>query len=719
MSTRAAPLLALLALILPPPPLAAQEVRPRPSPVTVAQVQVGIRIDGHLAQVSLELLLENPAPTPQEFDLLFPLGPRVTVMDLELATEGRTLEGTVLSAEAARRVYQEITQGRRDPALLEHYGEALYRARVFPVEPGAKTKLRLGYRMVVAGDGETAYIDAPDMGRLAVPLTAFRRAAGTRIEVEGSIRANRPISLIHSPTHNIQVDIARPGESREGAFRFAAESTRPDEAFVVAYKLARSKGLLDAVVLSEKPFAGEPGFFLALVQGLLGPEGQALPRDVVFVLDRSGSMKGRKIEQAREALRFLIERLLPTDHFNIITFATDIERMAPELVVASPAEIRRALAFAGAIEAGGSTHIEAALSAAAALFAEGPRMRQVIFLTDGLPTAGEQDAVKLARIVRERNPTKARIVAFGVGFDVNGALLDRLASQSRGLSEFVLPGENIEERVPGFYARMQRPVLADVTVTLEGTTTVDIHPKELSDLYSGHPLVITGRYLEPGRKTLKIAGRRGETAVTVEVPVELAAGPATGGSALISRIWAARKVGYLVDEIRLHGRTPELIDEVVAIGKRFGILTEYTSFLAAEGVDLASAAELRGRAEAEFSRRAGVESGAHGVAQAANAKKLQRDAAAPGENTWLDDKGQETTVRGCQFVNGQALFFRQGEWQPADLPAGVQTEEVVLFTPRCFEILDRHPEAAKSLARTGSATLNLGGVWYRFRPMPE
>lgn len=680
-------------------------VVPDPAPYVQA-VKADLTIEGLLAQVVLNLEVKNPATSVGEFDLIFPLGPDAVIASLDLQMDGKTLEGRVLKADEARALYRQITQRDRDPALLEHYGEALYRARVSPIPAGGVQNLRLSYARSLDQEG--------DLVRIHFPLTAFRRGAVLNtLEINGKIQGNQAPSTIYSPSHPIVVDLG--GANRPASFRLSVQGQKPETDFVVYVKPNRPAALIDGAVLSERLDPSAPGYFLATIQGFLAEADRPEPKDVVFVLDRSGSMQGKKIEQAREALRFMLERLRSEDRFGVITYSSTVEQWNAALSNATPDAIAGAVNFGKAIEAGGSTHIEAALTAACTMLQESKRFAQIVFLTDGLPTAGEQNPAKLCDLVRTRNAAKARLVAFGVGFDVNGGLLDRLAVQNRGLSEYVLPSDNIEDKVPGFYARMQSPVLTDATFSVEGTKTLDVYPKELGDLYAGNPVILCGRYLDAGPAKLVVQGKRQGVFTKIEIPVDLAKGRRAGSNDYVARIWAAKKVGFLVDEVRLHGQNPELINEIVAIGKQFGILTEYTAFLAADPVDYGDTAGLSARAVQEFEERAKVESGTHGVAQAANSKKMQRDAVAQGENCWIDSQGRETRVATCTNVAGRTFFQRGGQWQEADsVPA--TAEDVVLFTPRCFELLDAHPELNRCLARTGNLTIRLGSHWFRFLP---
>jgi Ca-activated chloride channel family protein len=308
------------------------------------------------------------------------------------------------------------------------------------------------------------------------------------------------------------------------------------------------------------------------------------------------------------------------------------------------------------------------------------------------------------------------VIAFGVGFDVNATFLDRLAVQNSGMSEYVLPGENIEEKVPDFYSRMQTPVLIDTRITFEGGGVHDLYPREIGDLYGGHQILLAGRYAKAGPCNLVITGSRRGKKTKITVPIQLAKGARAGDQELIARIWAARKVGFLVDEIRLNGEDKELVASIVAIGTRFGILTEYTSFLAIEATDLRDAHANNDRAGEELRRRSLVESGSHGVAQAANTKGMQRGQVAQTANEWLGDDGRMVRQNGVQCVNGKALFNRKGVWQDPAIPTDAKLRKVKLYSTEFYSLLDSHPWLNRVIARSGQLNCAIAGEYISFVP---
>lgn len=577
-----------------------------------------------------------------------------------------------------------------------------------------------------------------DLGRLHLPLTAFHRVAGpVDLSIKGELVTEEPVSGIYSPTHAIELDAETASYEASRTllhthFRVDVTMEQCETDFLAYYqprKSALSHGApFDVTVLSERTSAQEDGTFLALVRGLRSDALDPEPKNVVFVVDRSGSMQNEKIEQARSALRYLVGQLRPEDRFNIVSYASETSVFAETLQLPSPDTIERAQIYIDGIAADGGTGMEAALRAALAQF--GPEsddsggtakrgvLGQIVFLTDGRATDGETDERKLCSIVRENNPHEVRVIAFGLGFNVNGSLLDRLAAQNHGMSEYVLPDQPVEEKITGFYERMHAPLMRDAVLTVTGVEVHDVFPREVGDLYVGHDLMLVGRYKKPGAIQLTVVGQRGLELEEHAFRFELAKAGRDGRSDYIGRLWAARKIGYLVDELRIEEDTEPTpmirepdprIAEIVRLGRRYGILTEYTAFLAGEGTDLYAFGDNVLKCTSEIWQRTSVVSGSHGVAQACNSKTLQRSNQVAKNNTWLDASGQEVTVGGVSCVNGKTFFQRGDTWQDTALVTAEVDETIELFSDDFFALLDRNPWLGACVARTGDLVVGVEG----------
>ncbi len=358
---------------------------------------------------------------------------------------------------------------------------------------------------------------------------------------------------------------------------------RPDRDFDLYYSL--SQDAIAVNLLSYKSF-GEDGFFLLLVTPPLAADVDVVvPKDVVLVLDTSGSMDGEKMVQAKAAAAYVLDHLGPDDRFNIVAFSS-----ATRLFAGQPAPLSQRAEgqrFVDSLVAAGSTDIQRALLEAVA-GADPERPTVLIFLTDGLPTAGQTDPDRIVADVQANAAKSVRLFAFGVGYDVDVTLLDELSGNQRGVSAYVQPGQKIDEEVSGFYAKISAPVLVDIQVAFAGVHVEDMAPYPLPDLFAGSQLVVAGRYRSGGVATLTLTGamaQAGGSLAPQTVTYSDLRFVERGGNEFISRLWAQRKIGQLLTQIRLNagkGAQKELIDEVVALSTRFGIITPYTSFLVEE-----------------------------------------------------------------------------------------------------------------------------------------
>ncbi|WP_435009492.1 VIT domain-containing protein [Tundrisphaera lichenicola] len=552
----------------------------------IREVSIDARVRDQVAEVRVAQTFHNPGSTEIEAEYLFPLPDDAGVQNLVLMVDGRELPGRLLPKDEARRIYEEIVRTKRDPALLEYMGRGLFRASVFPIPPGADRQVTLRYTQLCKRDR--------DVVEFAYPLGTQKHSARPiqKLALTVSIENRDPIKSVYCPTHD--ASISRPGE-REVKATLERRDVLPTEDFRLVYTLA--EGALGATVLSYQPNESEDGYFLLLASPRVKPvDSKPLPKTVVFVIDRSGSMAGKKLEQARAALQSVLNNLRDDDTFNIIAYDDRVEAFKPELQRYSSSTRAEAEKFVANIREGGSTNIDGALKASLTMIPDDSRPGYVIFLTDGLPTAGETSELKIAENGKASNKSHARIFAFGVGFDVNARLLDRLSGGNGGTSEYVRPDEDIEAHVGAFYSKITRPALASIAVEFTGTDVNRTYPRDIPDLFEGGQLVWVGRYRKSGPSTVRLSGKVGADRQSFEFPTELAGPRSSTGYDFVEKLWAVRRVGFIIDQIDLNGPNKELTDELVALSTKYGLLTPYTSFLADERVNLHASAENNRRA---------------------------------------------------------------------------------------------------------------------------
>jgi Ca-activated chloride channel family protein len=650
----------------------------------VREVSVDARIRDQVAEVQVSQTFHNPGSFALEAEYDFPIPEEGTVQSFVLLVDGREWPGRILPKDEARRVYEEIVRTKRDPALLEYMGRGLYRTSVFPIPPGADRKVTLRYTQICRRDR--------DVVEFAFPFGTqkFTTKPIERLSLHLDIRSRDPIKSLYSPGDDL--DIERRGE-HEAHVRLVRHDVVPRADFRLVYTLA--EGALGATVLSVRPSTDEDGYFLLLASPRVkAPDAEARPRpkSVVFVLDRSGSMAGKKLEQAKGALRFVLDNLREDDTFNIVVYDDRVETFRPELQRYSSRAREEAGRFVDNIREGGATDINAALKAALGQIPDGSRPSYVLFLTDGLPTAGETNEAAIAEACRKANDRRARVFAFGVGYDVNARLLDRISGGNSGTSTYVKPDEDIEAHVARFYGKLTSPVLTDIKIALDDVEINRVYPRDIPDLFEGGQLILSGRYRESGRATLRLSGRVGDDRRQFEFPVDLAPAGRGSGFDFVERLWAVRRVGFLIDQIDLHGRSRELVDELVALSTRYGILTPYTSFLADERVPLHARAEnaqraresllalesvtgqqgVGQRAAKQFYLNEGTASESFAVTPPAGAPAAPADASKPGQGAQVPSSRfmrRESAARGVagatqaldEKAPGLAVSFKDAE----------------------------------------------------------
>jgi Ca-activated chloride channel family protein len=658
--------------------------------------RVDVAIVDQVATTSIDQVFHNPHDWVAEGIYIFPVPEGSTIDRFTMEVDGEPIEAKVLSAEEARRIYNDTVREMRDPALLEYIGRDAIQASIFPIPPGEDRRITIEYREVLtAEDGLVRYVYPLNTERFsATPL----EQASVHVDVESA----EPVRAVYSPSHEIAID-------RQDDHRFAAgweaSDVTPNTDFELIYTV--SADAIGANLLTYRdPETGE-GTFLLLAAPGIDTDQPVVPKDVIVVLDTSGSMEGEKIEQARTALAYLLEHLNPEDRFNVVEFSTGVRMYAPGLQPADAAP--EAVRWVSDLEATGGTDINRALLETMDMV-ESERPTYVLFLTDGLPTEGETGIDAILGNIRDAAPDNVRLFTFGVGYDVDTVLLDTLVQDHHGSSSYVEPGERIDEAVSAFYARVSTPLLTDVEIEVDGVTVDDVYPQPLPDIFAGTQLVVVGTYQEGGTATLRLSGEvNGEPQTYV---YEDRAFRAEGGDEFLPRLWATRKIGYLLNEIRLHGENPELVDAIVDLSIRYGIVTPYTSYLIEED-DILTEEGRAGAAEEVATMAAPAPSGEAAVQQSQVAGGLADSEAAAPASAGGEDEGSNA-IR----VVGSRTFLRQnGVWIETTFePDTMTTTRVQFASTDYFALLDRYPDLADAFALGDRVIVFSHGIAFEVTP---
>jgi len=582
-----------------------------------------ITVRDQVATVHVDQAFENHAARDLEVEYFFPIPPGAAIDSLTLLVDGKELPGKLMEAKEARRVYEDIVRRKKDPALLEYMGYGLFRTRAFPLQKGKPASIVVTYTTVCRKDLDVVEVLYP----LNTEKYSTKKVEDVKVQVD--IKARADITAVYSPSHDLTVK--RKGPRRVLA-TYEAKNELPDTDFQVYYTAADEK--IGATVLSHRGDPKQDGYFLVLVSPNPNTAEVAVAsKDVVIVLDHSGSMAQHgKIDQAKEALRQVLGSLGTEDRFNVVTFCDSVDTVFGKLTPAGKEKVSEAVDALDRLNPTGGTNIDEALTAAMGMFEADERPGYVLFLTDGLPTVGERNEGQIVKNVEKANGGKVRLFALGVGYDVNARLIDKLVATNRGVSDYVKPKEPLEVKVSRLYDKIKKPVMTDVTVAFEGVRTKMTYPRELPDLFDGGQILLVGRYEDGAATKLTVSGTLAGRKRTFEYKAVLAKASETNRYKFVERLWAVRRVGFLLDEVQLNGETKEVVDELVRLSTEYGIMTPYTSFLADESVALNKAGDIRRLAIRRAEGLARTSTGGAGHVASYNRRVLSeaKRAAAPG-----------------------------------------------------------------------------------------
>ncbi len=666
-----------------------------PPQLAVKYHYVNVSIDGSYAKTAVDQVFLNDAPFELEGTYIFPMPEDASVSAFSMYSGGEELTGKILDKDEARMIYEQIVRRLRDPALLEYVGEGMFRARVYPIPaarggvPGEK-RIKLSYEQTVSCESGVC--------RFSYPLNTekFSSKPLQSVAVSVRIRSAQPIKSVYSPTHEIAVNRI---SDYEVSASFEASDVRPEKDFVLYYALSDEDFGVSLLTYRE---AGEDGFFMLMASPKYA-QNKTLPKDLVFVLDTSGSMAGEKITQAKGALRFCLNNLNSGDRFDVVSFNSDVAAFSPTLEAADAAKIKEALAFTDGLSAAGGTDINGALNSALKLTAGGgTRPKMIVFLTDGLPTVGVTEVKTILSNAEAAGGNSTRIFSFGVGFDVNTHLLDRLSAGSGGASDYVEPGEDIEVAVSSFYGKVKNPVLSDLHLSFSNIEVEETYPKQLPDMFSGSQLVVFGRYVGGGGSLITLLGSDGEVKKTFSYEVDFPDSETEND--FIPRLWASRKIGFLLDEIRLNGEDRELVDEIIRLSMKYGIMTPYTSFLVEVDKDDGVPLQMEEARDMFSSILGGVGFKAASGSPAVNSAQSVRQ---------LKDSGIEAGDSAeVKTLGAKVFYFSDGMWVDNDYSKDKETTEVVYGSDAYYSMLDGGSDVGRILSLGQRVRFCLGEVCY-------
>ncbi|TKJ29014.1 trypsin [bacterium (candidate division B38) B3_B38] len=663
-------------LLIPPshPP------RPPIPPLPLKYQHVRVKIDNQIALTQIEQVFLNEYDRDLEAEYIFALPPGAMITEFAMWIDGKKVKAELMDSDRARQIFWDIVSRMKDPGLLQYLGRDTFRVNIYPIPAHGEKKIQLSYSQELKyAAGLVNYTCPTDRGRLEEKPTG-------EISILVELTSRVPIKSIYSPSH--KVDITRHGEHK-AAISYESGPQKQDRNFSLYYSLSEEEFGLTLIPFRKGD--EQPGYFLMLIAPKVEIQSSEIgAKDVVFVLDSSGSMQDdNKIVQAIKALKFGVGGLNRDDRFNIIHFSTEPRLMAEALVPADEVNKRKATKFIEAIEAKGGTNINDTLLKAIGLFSENRRPQILVFLTDGRPTVGVTDVEEIIKNVGRSIDKQIRLFTFGLGYDVNTLLLDALAASHRGASDYIKPGEDMELIVSSFFDKVNYPVLDNLSLDFAKIKVEELYPMQLPAIFKGSQLTILGRYASYGSTSIRLSGEIGGKKRTLTYKADF---PRKDKEAdFIPRLWATRKIGYLLDQIRLHGEDKELKDEVISLSKEYGVVTPYTSYLALgdekpiprPGERLYE--ESKVKADLLAARKAPVGQEAVQFSAELNLmKEMEKEAREASE-----------TIR---YVGDKTFYLRKEVWVDSEFQEGMETIPVEFGSDDYFKLLTTHPELGRYFA---------------------
>jgi Ca-activated chloride channel family protein len=746
--------------------------RPRPQPLPnalpVKSINIDVKIASQVATTHVEQVFRNDTPYTLEGTYFFPIPETASIVEFAIWENGRKLVGEVRSREEARRIYDEIVRRQRDPGLLEYAGKNLFQASIFPIPPNSDKKLELTYSEVLKADSGTVAYKYPlgtgrnlwqshgphpiwedTTGPTRDPMPRpggqqFGTVSGT-VEISGQ----QAITNIYSPTHSI--DVKRKGETGASV---SFETKNNDSDFQLFYGMSNKDFGISLITYREP---GKDGYFLLMLSPkddvaerqlvnkdfgislityrepgkdgyfllMLSPkddvaERQLVNKDIIFVLDTSGSMADEgKIDKAKKALLFGIKTLRDGDRFNVINFAGEEHLMEHGLITADAAGKKRGEEFVNRLQPTGGTNINDALLTSIKQFDKGDRPKMLVFMTDGLPTVGETNTERIIADLQKEKNVDVRIFPFGFGYDVNTTLLDRLGSENNGVSDYVQPKEDLEVKVSSFFQKVSSPVLSNLDLDFGPVLTDYMYPRKITDLFRGMQMTIIGRYKNTNdlrNITLKLTGKVGSETRTFNYP-GLDFASKNDANDFLPRLWASRRVGWLLEQIRTNGETKETRDEVVELGTRYGLVTPYTSYLATDGsmVNVRRDQPMAGDIMRGGARKVAEQSGAGAVTLSTQQNRMQNNATIDGADK---DERSRIILRNTQqnqFIANKNFVNNDGVWIDSDYNSDTRLPvvEIRFASDEYFRLATSNAQLAQYLSLGDQVTVVWEGKVYR------
>lgn len=575
-----------------------------PYTLEVRSLKVDVNIFNLFAKTTIEEVFYNPSSVNLQGWFLFPVPKGAVIKDFTMEINGKKMQAELLDAESAKKIYEDIVRQMQDPALLEYHGQELFKVRIFPIEAHKEKKITISYTQILDFDNNATQYTFP----LNTEKYSVKPLKNISINVD--IKSDKNITTLYSPTYETVINKS---DKKNAKITFNKKEVKPDKDFLLFIGYSAQNVGLSVMTFTENDTTNG-FFFMNISPAFVDKSDELVKKNITFIIDVSGSMAGEKLDKAKAALIYCISNLNSTDKFEIVKFSTFANSLFGKQVIANKKNTETALNFINNLKPVGGTNVQDAFSKAFASNTSQIGLETIIFITDGKPTIGETDNSKLLKLINEKNNSKNRIFTFGIGNDINTHLLDKITNSTNAFRTYISENEDIELKISNFFSKISYPVLSDIEISINGKTKIsDYYPHKIPDLFKGSSVNILGRFDKNSESKLVITGKVNGNIRKFEYKISF---ETNTDNDFISLLWATRKVGFLLDQIRLNGENKELSDEVVRLAKRYGIITPYTSFLILEdekivssnqtppifrGVNAEASDELYSRSKKEYS----------------------------------------------------------------------------------------------------------------------
>ena len=561
---------------------------------------VKVEITGFLSRVNVTQEFENPFKEKIEAVYVFPLPANAAVDDMTMVVGERTVRGKILRREEAQAAYEAAKSGGQVASLLNQERPNIFTQSVANILPGEKVKITISYVETLkyeAGSYEFSFpmvvgprympgaatgqkgsgtapdtTQVPDASRISPKLAPEGMRAGHDISLDIMLDAGLPIDEIKGKSHEVELERLN---AHSAHVRLKSGAMIPNKDFVLSYDVA-GKSIQDALLAHR---SDKGGYFTLILQ----PPDRVVaedvtPKELVFVLDTSGSMSGFPIEKAKETMKLALDGLYPADTFNLITFAGDTNILFPQPVAATPANLKKAQAFLADRSGSGGTEMMKAIQASLEATDSQDHVRIVCFMTDGY-VGNEMEIISEV----QKHPN-ARVFGFGIGSSVNKFLLDKMSEYGRGEVEYVALNDDGSAAARRFHERVRNPLLTDISVDWNGLPVSDVYPQRIPDLFGAKPVILTGRYTGPGHGVIRLKGKMSGREFVREIAVDFPEAEAQHN--VLSSLWARQRIDDLMGQdysgAQRGEMKPELKETIINLGLEYGLMTQFTSFVAVE-----------------------------------------------------------------------------------------------------------------------------------------